>query len=154
LKLDGCTGRITRIACELPGHPRDFRLRGLENNMLKFVAVLMLLPFTCIPGIAQKSAEPESVLPAINEIEVWQQVGQQPYEFTWTQREQDPHTLVDFEDMQGWNLELYDGAQGELRRSREQQMWGEYVAKIAYLGVRTKPRDRAPAPSHPHSRGV
>jgi hypothetical protein len=108
--------------------------------MRKFVAALILLPFTCIRGIAQESPKPEKILPAINEVELWQQVGQQPYEFTWTQREQDPHTLVDFEDLQGWNLELYDGAQGELRRSREQQMWGEYVAKIVYSGVRQQSR--------------
>ena len=108
--------------------------------MRKFVAVLILLSFTCAAGIAQESAKPEKVIPAINEIELWQEVGQQPYEFTWTQREEDPHTLVDFEDMQGWNLELYDGAQGELRRSREQQLWGEYVAKIVYSGVREQSR--------------
>jgi hypothetical protein len=108
--------------------------------MRKFVAALILLLFTCIPGITQESAKPERVLPAINEVDLWQQVGQQPYEFTWTQREQDPNTLVDFEDMQGWNLELYDGAQGELRRSREQQLWGEYVAKIVYSGVREQSR--------------
>jgi hypothetical protein len=42
--------------------------------------------------------------------------------------------------MQGWTLELYDGAQGELRRSREQQMWGEYVAKIVYSGGRPESR--------------
>ena len=76
----------------------------------------------------------------MNEVDSWQQVGQQPYEFTWTQRRQDPHTLVDFEDLQGWTLELYDGAQGELRRSREQQLWGEYVAKIVYSGVREQSR--------------
>ncbi|SPE29248.1 exported hypothetical protein [Acidobacteriia bacterium SbA2] len=108
--------------------------------MRKFVAVLILLSFVCAAGIAQESAKPEKVIPAINEIELWQEVGQQPYEFTWTQREEDPHTLVDFEDLQGWNLELYDGAQGELRRSREQQLWGEYVAKIAYSGVREQSR--------------
>ena len=108
--------------------------------MRKFVAALILLPFTCIQGITQESPKPEKVLFAINEVDLWQQVGQQPYEFTWTQREQDSHTLVDFEDMQGWRLELYDGAQGELRRSREQQMWGEYVAKIVYSGAREQSR--------------
>jgi hypothetical protein len=98
------------------------------HRFVKSILVLLLLP---AGALAQ-----EKVIPAINEVEPWQQVGQQPYEFTWTQREQDPHTLVDFEDMRGWTLELYDGAQGELRRSREQQMWGEYVAKIVYSGVR------------------
>ena len=80
------------------------------------------------------SAQPDKVLPAINEVEPWQQVGQQPYEMTWTQREQHPETLVDFEDLTGWTLELYGGAEGELRRSREQQMWGQYVAKFSYSG--------------------
>ena len=89
------------------------------------------------------SATPEKTIPAINEVELWQQVGQQPYEMTWTQREQDPHTLVDFEDLQGWKLELYDGAQGELRRSRQQQMWGQYVCRILYSG--TKPASRVVA---------
>jgi hypothetical protein len=78
-------------------------------------------------------AKPKRV-PAINEVEPWQQVGQQPYEMTWVQRQEDPRTLVDFEDLRGWTLELYDGAKGELRRSREQQMWGQYVAKIVYSG--------------------
>ncbi|HZT32301.1 MAG TPA: hypothetical protein VFA33_20605 [Bryobacteraceae bacterium] len=76
----------------------------------------------------------DRTVPAINEIELWQQVGQQPYEFTWVQREEDPHTLVDFEDLKGWNLELHDGARGEFRRSREQQMWGQYVAKFTFAG--------------------
>jgi len=79
-------------------------------------------------------AQPDRVVPAINDIEPWQQVGQQPYEMTWTQREQHPQTLVDFEDLAGWKLELYGGAEGELRRSREQQMWGRYVAKFFYSG--------------------
>jgi len=98
------------------------------------------------------SAKPQEIVPAINEVELWQQVGQQPYEMTWTQREQDPHTLVDFEDLQGWKLELYDGAKGELRRSREQQMWGQYVCRILYSGkspasrVIARPRQSIPIP--------
>jgi len=81
-----------------------------------------------------RGALPERTVPAINEIEPWQQVGQQPYEFTWTDREEHPETLVDFEDLAGWQLELFEGAEGELRRSREQQMWGQFVAKFLYSG--------------------
>ncbi len=94
--------------------------------------VLTFLPAFC--------ATPESVVPAINDIEQWQQVGQQPYEFTWVQREEHPNTLVDFEDLKGWNLELYDGAKGELRRSREQQLWGQHVAKFLFSGTSEKSR--------------
>lgn len=62
-------------------------------------------------------------------------MGQQAYEFTWTQRQEHPETLVDFEDLSGWTLELFEGADGELQRSREQQLWGHYVAKFIYSGT-------------------
>jgi hypothetical protein len=80
-------------------------------------------------------SRPDKTAPAINEIEVWQQVGQQPYELTWVQRREHPDTLVDFEDLEGWRLELFGGADGELRRSREQLMWGQYTAKFLYWGT-------------------
>lgn len=81
------------------------------------------------------AAGPGQVVPAINDVDPWEEVGQQPYEMTWTDRQQHPQTLVDFEDLNGWRLELYDGAQGELRRSRRQQMWGRYVAEFRYSGT-------------------
>ncbi len=97
--------------------------------------VVIVLLAASLPGAA-----PEGVVPAVNAIEPWQQVGQQPYEFTWVQREENPGTLVDFENLEGWKLELYDGAKGELRRSREQQMWGQHVAKFLYSGTSEKSR--------------
>ena len=96
--------------------------------------------FAPLLAAAETPAGPDKVVPAINEVALWQQVGQQPYEMTWTQREENPHTLVDFEDLRGWTLELYGGASGELRRSREQQMWGKYVAKFVFSGP--NPRSR------------
>mgnify|MGYP000981787447 CR=1 FL=1 len=97
--------------------------------------VVIVLLAASLPGAA-----PEGVVPAVNAIEPWQQVGQQPYEFTWVQREENPGTLVDFENLEGWKLELYDGAKGELRRSREQQMWGQHVAKFLYSGTSERSR--------------
>jgi hypothetical protein len=81
------------------------------------------------------AAAPDKVVPVINEIEPWQQLGQQPHELTWTQRQEHPNTLVDFEDLRGWTLELHGGATGELRRSREQQLWGQHVSKFLYAGA-------------------
>ena len=111
------------------------------RRLLQISLVLTLLP----AGILAQ----QKVIPAINEVEPWQQVGQQPYELTWAQRQQSPHTVVDFQDLKGWNLELYDGAQGELRRSREQQVWGQYSAKIVYFGTRAESRviARPPVPA-------
>jgi hypothetical protein len=93
----------------------------------------LVLALLALPG--PLSAKLDKTIPAINEVERWQQVGQQPYEFSWVQREEDPRTLLDFEDLKGWSLELHDGAQGEFRRSREQQMWGHYVAKFLFAGT-------------------
>jgi hypothetical protein len=83
---------------------------------------------------------PEKVIPAINRGDYSQQVGQQPYELTWVERAEHPKTLINFEDLQGWTLELYDGATGEFRRSREQQMWGQYVGKFLYSGTGAESR--------------
>ena len=99
--------------------------------MWQFFLGLML---ACAPAAAAGPA-PDRVVPAINEIQLWQQVGQQPYELTWTQREENPHTLVDFEDLRGWTLELYGGAAGEFRRSRQQQMWGQYTGLFLFSGA-------------------
>jgi hypothetical protein len=98
----------------------------------------MLTPLAILLMLALQPPAPtglDRTVPANNEIEPWQQVGQQPYEFTWVQRQQDPRTLVDFENLKGWTLEMYDGAKGELRRSREQQLWGQHVAKFLYSGT-------------------
>jgi hypothetical protein len=104
--------------------------------MQAIISAIVLL-YLILPALAQS---PEKTVPAINDIELWQQVGQQPYEFTWVQRSEHPKTLVDFEDLDGWKLEMFDGAKGELRRSREQQMWGQYVAKFLYSGTSDKSR--------------
>ncbi|MCC6589329.1 MAG: hypothetical protein IT168_21705 [Bryobacterales bacterium] len=98
---------------------------------MTLTCLLFLLVFSLSVG----QAALDRTIPVVNDIELWQQVGQQPYEFTWTQRQEDPHTLIDFEDLRGWNLDLYDGAKGELRRSREQQLWGQHVAKFLYSGT-------------------
>lgn len=99
--------------------------------------IVLILAAWSLPGFQQPQPK---VVPAINQIEPWQQVGQQPYEFTWVQREEDPRTLIDFEDLSGWTLELHEGGAGELRRSREQQMWGQHVAKFWYHGTSKESR--------------
>ena len=78
---------------------------------------------------------PDKVTDAINRGGAWEQVGQQPYEFTWTARAEHPATLVDFEDLAGWKLECYAGAKGEFRRSRQQQMWGAHTGEFVVSGT-------------------
>ncbi|MBT3290281.1 MAG: hypothetical protein HN380_23260 [Victivallales bacterium] len=61
-----------------------------------------------------------------------QTVGVRPYELDWAGRTTDDHPpLVDFEDMTGWRGETKE-AVASFERSREQQIWGKYVAKLVY----------------------
>ena len=109
---------------------------------------IRLAALLCACASVLVSQFPDKVIPAVNEIPYWEfdrgtilgQVGQQPYEMTWVERREDPRTLVDFEDLAGWKLELYGGAAGELHRTREQQMWGQYVARILYSNTSPKAR--------------
>ncbi|HQL88150.1 MAG TPA: hypothetical protein PLH67_11085, partial [Lentisphaeria bacterium] len=59
-------------------------------------------------------------------------VGKRPYELDWAGRFEDTHTpLVDFERDEAWVVETSD-AVASFTRSREQQIWGNYVGKLTY----------------------
>lgn len=59
-------------------------------------------------------------------------VGKRPYELDWAGRFEDTHTpLVDFERDETWVVETSD-AVASFTRSREQQIWGDYVGKLTY----------------------
>lgn len=65
-------------------------------------------------------------------------VGQRPYEMVWANRTQDTHPpSVDFENLDGWTVECTD-AVADFKRTREQQLWGSYVAKLTYRGTSSK----------------
>jgi len=65
-------------------------------------------------------------------------VGQRPYEMVWAQRNEDVRpALVDFENLDAWTVECQD-AEATFSRSREQQLWGQYVGRLAYRGTGPK----------------
>lgn len=67
-----------------------------------------------------------------------EQIGKRPYEMVWANRTSDTHpALVDFENLDGWTVECVSAA-ATLTRSREQQLWGQYVAKLVYRGTGPK----------------
>ena len=106
-------------------------------------------------GLARPGPSPGTGNGCHQRSALWEQVGQQPYEFTWTARAEHPATLVDFENLSGWKLECYAGAKGEFRRSREQQMWGQHTAKFLFSGASEQSRVVArPAKADPDSRRV
>lgn len=66
-------------------------------------------------------------------------MGKRPYELDWAGRYQDDHPpLVDFEDLEGWHVEVED-AVAKLERTDEQEIWDRYVGKLTYRCVGTDP---------------
>ncbi len=77
-------------------------------------------------------------------------IGVRPYEMDWAGRTEDDHPpLIDFEGLDGWTVECRDAA-ATLLRTREQQLWSQYVAKLTYRGTGQSPQVRlVPARSIP-----
>ena len=73
-------------------------------------------------------------------------VGKRPYEMDWARRTEDQHrSLVDFEDLSGWKAEATH-SEATFTRSREQQLFGQYVGKLVYRGTGPGPKVRMVPP--------
>lgn len=65
--------------------------------------------------------------------------GSRPYEMEWAGRLEDTRPpLVDFENLDGWKIEVRD-AVATFLLSREQQLWGKSVGKLIYRGSGNSP---------------
>jgi hypothetical protein len=98
-------------------------------NIYTALAGAWLLCLSTSPLLAQ---HPEVTTPAINDVPAGSPVGERPYEMVWANRMEPREPLVDFEDLGGWQVRTFGGAVAELRRTREQQMFGQYVARLTY----------------------
>ncbi|MDR1962263.1 MAG: hypothetical protein LBQ50_00620 [Planctomycetaceae bacterium] len=59
-------------------------------------------------------------------------IGKRPYEMVNANRTQDARpTLCDFENLDSWAVETVE-TEATFDRSREQQLWGDYVGKLTY----------------------
>ncbi len=59
-------------------------------------------------------------------------IGVRPYEMDWANRYEDAHpAIVDFEKPENWTG-FCEGGVTEVQRSREQQLFGDYVLKVTY----------------------
>ena len=80
-------------------------------------------------------------------------VGRRPYEMVWANRTADTRPpLVDFENLDGWTVACVD-AEASFRRSRQQQLWGQYVGRLVYRGTGKKPTVTLRPPSRSPSPG-
>jgi hypothetical protein len=82
-------------------------------------------------------------------------VGKRPYEMEWAGRVTDDHApLIDFESNEQWTVSAHN-ATASFARSREQQLWGDYVYKLSYQGskkatptITLTPPQPLPLPEH------
>jgi hypothetical protein len=108
----------------------------VETMIEALIVLLLALGLAC----GQTPPQPTAVAQAVNDVDPKAPVGERPYEMVEANRVEERAPLVDFEDLTGWTVEMYDGAEARLARSREQQMWGQHVAKLEYKG--TQPSSR------------
>ncbi|NQT52939.1 hypothetical protein HQ576_12850, partial [bacterium] len=90
-------------------------------------ATLLLLAASAL------AAEAPIILPAKN-ADRDGKVGERPYEMVWAKRKPAHAETLDFEDLGGWTTASFLGAQAELFRSREEQMFGAHTGKVVYTG--------------------
>lgn len=102
------------------------------------MTTVLLLCLACV--LAGESPHPTTV-PASNADEPGVTPGKRPYELDWANRHKPNHPqLVDFEDLIGWRVRGFDGAEAKLYRSKEQMLFGEYTAKAVYRGGTARSR--------------
>ncbi|MDZ7618134.1 MAG: hypothetical protein U1E05_14105, partial [Patescibacteria group bacterium] len=100
----------------------------------------LLLGLACFSPTARAEAGDEAV-------------GSRPYEMVWANRTEDDHpALIDFEVLDGWTVECVD-AEATFTRSREQQLWGQFVGKLVYRGVGKRPTVAVKPPQPIPARG-
>jgi len=56
-----------------------------------------------------------------------------PYEFIWSGRKAEGgEPLIDFEQLNGWTVDVEGDADARVERTQELQLWGRYVGKFTY----------------------
>ncbi len=97
------------------------------------LAVLLIISSILLSNALSWAEEPSmKTKSALNEPAQPVQPGKRPYEMEG--RVEDRQPLFGFEDLSGWTVTCENGADAELVRTREQQMWGNYVGKLTYTG--------------------
>ncbi|KPK34347.1 MAG: hypothetical protein AMJ65_18390, partial [Phycisphaerae bacterium SG8_4] len=64
--------------------------------------------------------------------------GSRPYEMVRADRKPPRTPLVDFDSLEGWQVESTEGAVADLISSRRQRLWESSVARLVYRGASNK----------------
>jgi hypothetical protein len=99
----------------------------MKRTSALVVSLMLAVCAACAEGPAVTTK------PALNDPPAAVKTGSRPYEMEG--RKEDRVPLISFQDLQGWTVELHDGAEADFVRTREQQLWGDYVGKLTYKGT-------------------
>ena len=124
-------------------------MKSLLQSMITSLAAGVLI--TLVVLIPVLNAESASVtIHAAKPMPADEAPGARPYEMVWADRKP-PHTpLVNFDSLEGWQVESAEGAVADLIGSQRQRVWESPVARLVYRGTSNKStvvlRPPAPAP--------
>lgn len=80
----------------------------------------------------KKTSKKPASYPALNH-DPQSGVGERPLGMKGRPQKRKP--LVDFEYLRGWETACYYGADARLYRTRQEQIWGDYVGRVEYTGT-------------------
>jgi len=114
----------------------------LHSWPVAVLAVLMAIGPALGAESSSTTVHPAQLMPAE------ETPGARPYEMVWANR-QPPHVpLVNFDSLEGWQVEWMEGAVADLFGSQKQRVWESPVARLVYRGTSDKSTVilRPPAP--------
>jgi hypothetical protein len=77
--------------------------------------------------------------------------GARPYEMIWADRKPPHVPLVNFDWLEGWQVECTEGAVADLIASQRQRVWESPVARLVYRGTSKQSTVVFRRHSHPRS---
>ena len=110
-----------------------------EGTFIMWRQVLVLSILAFLATMAARGEE--GIRPASNDDEPHVTVGARPYELDWANRTEPAHPQsVDFEDLNGWRVRCLDEADAQVYRSKQEQIFGQFTAKLVYTGKSARSR--------------
>lgn len=105
----------------------------LQSMISSLVAGAWITLVVLIPVMSAESAS--VTIHAAKPMPADEAPGARPYEMVWADREP-PHTpLINFDSLEGWQVESAEGAVAELIGSQRQRVWESPVARLIYRGT-------------------
>jgi len=112
-------------------------MKSCPKSMITLLAAgVWIMLLVLIPALSAESASMS--IHAAESMPADEPLGTRPYEMVWADRKP-PHTpLVDFDSLEGWQVESVEGAVADLIGSQRQRVWESPVARLVYRGTSNK----------------